>query len=78
MDEMKNSSKRLKKLLSNKKIVGNACRNIRIESGMTMEEFAEFSGVSRQTVNNFETGKHTNLDLFMKYYALAYRDNPEV
>jgi DNA-binding XRE family transcriptional regulator len=43
-----------------------------------MEEFAEFSGVSRQTVNNFETGKHTNLDLFMKYYALAYRDNPEV
>ena len=55
----------------NKQTLATACRLTRLEHGLTVEEFAGRAGVSRQSVYNFETGKHVTLDLFLKYYVLA-------
>lgn len=63
--------KRSDEIQINKQTLATACRLTRLEHGLTVEEFAGRSGVSRQSVYNFETGKHVTLDLFLKYYVLA-------
>ena len=56
----------------NKKYLSEYCRTIRVSNGLTVEDFANQCGVSRQTISNFENGKHLSLDIFLKYYALSF------
>jgi DNA-binding XRE family transcriptional regulator len=63
--------KKIDEIQLNKQTLATACRLVRLENGLTAEEFAGRAGFSRQSVYNFESGKHVTLDLFLKYYALA-------
>jgi predicted transcriptional regulator len=62
--------KKIDEIEFNKKLLATACRTVRLEHGMSVDDFAEFSGFTRQTINNFESGRHVTLDVFLKYYAL--------
>lgn len=42
--------------MPSKSVVGERIRNLRIKKGLTQAELAEKLGVSRQAVNNYETG----------------------
>lgn len=62
--------KRFEKISFNKTHIGETCKTVRLEHNLTLDEFANFTGYTRQTIVNFESGKHLSLDLFLKYYAL--------
>lgn len=42
--------------MPSKSVIGERIRNLRIQKGLTQVELAEKLGVSRQAVNNYETG----------------------
>lgn len=51
--------------------VGISARNLRVRCGYTQEECASLFGVTRQTIINFETGKHQSMELLQLYIRLA-------
>lgn len=51
-------------------ILGQECKKIRREKGLTMEEMAKKAGVTRQTIHNFENRGVGSLSVFMAYYNL--------
>lgn len=69
--------KRIYDIEYNKKCLGEYCRTVRLDANLTIEEFAEMSGVTRQTISNFESGRHLSLDIFLKYYSLSISERPE-
>lgn len=42
--------------MPSKSVVGERIRDLRIKKGLTQTELAEKLGISRQAVNNYETG----------------------
>ena len=63
--------KKIEEIEINKTALASLCRTVRLEHGLTIEDFAERFGFTRQTVHNFESGKHITLDVFLKYYVIA-------
>ena len=53
--------------------LGENCRKIRIEKGISVKDFASYARTTRQSVFNFETGKTQSLKLFLAYLKL-YRE----
>lgn len=51
--------------------LGENCRKIRIERGISVKDFASYAKTTRQTVFNFETGKTQSLKLFLAYLKLS-------
>ena len=39
-------------------MTGQELRDLRLSSGLSMTKLAEMVGVSRQTIHNWQTGKH--------------------
>lgn len=55
--------------------LGKTARNLRREKNLTMEEFAERIGVTRQTVYNFEKGITQSMEVLQGYLRLRGGDN---
>ena len=51
--------------------VAYVCKETREAAGISVDEFAKFAGVTRQTVYNFENGEAVSLQVFMAYYRLG-------
>ena len=51
--------------------LGENCRKIRIEKGISVKDFASYARTTRQSVFNFETGKTQSLKLFLAYLKLS-------
>ncbi len=46
--------------------LGDLCRQHRQRYGMSQEDLGEALGISRYTIQNFESGKNATLDTFLK------------
>jgi DNA-binding XRE family transcriptional regulator len=46
--------------------LGDLCRQHRQWYGMSQEDLGEALGISRYTIQNFESGKNATLDTFLK------------
>ena len=50
--------------------LGKSARELRKEKNLTQLQFANITGFSRVTINNFETGKSQSLDVLRAYLKL--------
>ena len=60
-------------------VVGNNIRALRELNGLTQQELADIAGVSRETVNKWETGsignvRTSNIDVLRKHFSLSVDD----
>jgi transcriptional regulator with XRE-family HTH domain len=61
-----------------RKLVGKNVRRIRIERGLTQEEFAERSGFSQQYISDLERGRRNPTIVSLYELALALDTTPVV
>lgn len=54
--------------------LGATCKSIREENNLTVADFAELVGFTRQAVYNFENGKTSSMGLLLAYVNLAKGD----
>lgn len=51
--------------------LGATCKRVREESNLSVADFAELVGFTRQAVYNFENGKTSSMGLLLAYVNLA-------
>ena len=51
--------------------LGKTCKDIRVECNISVAEFSDLAGYSRQAVYNFENGKTSSMGLLLAYVHLA-------
>ena len=54
--------------------LGATCRDIREENNLSVADFAERIGFTRQAVYNFENGKTSSMGILLAYVNLAKGD----
>lgn len=57
--------------------LGKTCREIREEHNLSVLDFADLVGFTRQAVYNFENGKTASMGLLLAYVNLAKGGNNE-
>lgn len=58
-------------LLANQPELGATCKELRENNKLTVIEFSELIGMTRQAVYNFENGKTSSMDILRGYLKLA-------
>lgn len=60
--------------LANQPAVGQCAKELRISYGLTQEQFAEYAGTSRQSINSFENGNTQSMPILQAYISLSKGD----
>lgn len=52
-------------------VMGNLCQKRRIKAKISVADFAEKTGYTRQSIYNFENGRTQSLQLFREYLKIG-------
>lgn len=54
-------------MIQNLKVIGKACKSIRMANGITQKQLGKITGYSDKTISSFETGRVNNAILLLWY-----------